>query len=403
MFWNSLPTKPPLLALLSFLIGMPASLPAASFTETGFDDWKKQNQAAFQQGKDEFKLYRSEIKAAFKEYTRKTSAVWGRDNIGPDRKRWVSYIDKLNQRSIVDFEKGTINVDVALPEKERSDDAQGRKQLEKVLLKAMRLGDDKRAIQKFAEHPVCQPEEAAVLKGQISLPDGDIADDADYRTLARDAAKNASRKTLRGKDGKTRIVYSAQLNLVPDHIRIRASKYQPLVNKYATKHRMPAAVVFAVIETESMFNPTARSTAPAFGLMQLVPTSGARDAYRYLYKKDRVVSDTYLYDPENNIRLGAAYLYRLNGQYLAGIKSDRSRLLATIAAYNTGVGNVFRTFAGKYRRSRFGSYANYKKSALREINKRSPEEVYQYLRRHLPYRETRDYIKRVTERMGKYT
>ena len=72
-------------------------------------------------------------------------------------------------------------------------------------------------------------------------------------------------------------------------------------------------------------------------------------------------------------------------------------------AYNTGARNVFRAFSGEYNRVHFGSYANYKIAALREINYRTPEEVYQYLYRQLPYRETRDYIKKVTERMGKYT
>ena len=77
--------------------------------------------------------------------------------------------------------------------------------------------------------------------------------------------------------------------------------------------------------------------------MQLVPTSGAREAYRYLYKQDRIVSDTYLYNPGNNIKLGTAYLNQLYYKYLAGIKNEQSRQWAMIAAYNTGPGNVFRS------------------------------------------------------------
>lgn len=375
---------------------------STSYADTSFEEWKKQQHSAVQQSKNEFAESKTETIAAFKEYKRKTSSVWGKDNVVPGRKNWVSYIDQLNQRSVVDFEKGTVDVEVALPAGQGIDDNAGQLQLENILFKAMNLGDDSRSIEKFAEQPVCQPVGGPVLLGQISLPGGDVADPGDYRKIARDAANGASKKTLRGKDGKTRIVYTAQLKLVPDHIRIRASKYQSLINKYSDKHNIPASVVFAVIETESMFNPTARSSAPAFGLMQLVPTSGARDAYRFLYNKDKVVTDTYLYNPENNIRLGSAYLYRVNSGYLGGIKSDQSRMLSTIAAYNTGVRNVFQAFAGKYNSARYGDYSNYKRAALREINKRSPEQVYQHLRRHLPYSETRDYIKKVTERMVKY-
>ena len=267
----------------------------------------------------------------------------------------------------------------------------------------MEQGNDKRPMQKIAEQPVSQPDDRPVLQGQIGLADGAAANQDDYKQLARDAAANATKKTVKGDDGKTRVVFQAQLRLVPDHIRIRASKYQSLVNQYASKYQVSSAVVFAVMETESMFNPTARSGAPAFGLMQLVPTSGARDAYRYVYKKDKVVSDTYLYVPENNVRLGAAYLRRLNSGYLGGITNDQSRMLATIAAYNTGAGNVFRTFMGKYRKSQHGSYSAYKKLALRQINQRSTEQLYQYLRANLPYAETRHYIKKVTERMEKYS
>lgn len=373
-----------------------------SFSEISFEAWKNQQESAVEETKDAFETYKAELNSAFKEYKRKTSGVWGKHNVNPNRKNWVSYIDKLNQRSVVDFEKGTVYVEVALPVNQRIDDVSRQKLLEDTLLKAMRLGDDKRSIEKFAKQPISQPKGKAVLQGLISLPDGTVADAEDYKRLAIDAASAVKKTTLRGADGKKRVVYSTRLKLVPDHIRIRARQYEPLVHKYSAAHKVPVAVVFAVIETESMFNPTARSAAPAFGLMQLVPTSGARDAYQYLYNKDKVVTDTYLYVPENNIRLGAAYLSRLNTAYLNGIKSDKSRLIATIAAYNTGAGNVFRAFSGKYSRARHGSYTKYKTRALAEINKRTPEQVYKYLRRHLPYRETRDYIKKVTERMSKY-
>ena len=135
---------------------------------------------------------------------------------------------------------------------------------------------------------------------------------------------------------------------MPDHIKIRAQKYQSQIDVNAHQQKIPSAMILAIMETESMFNPTARSPAPAFGLMQLVPTSGARDAYQQLYNKDRIVSDRYLYVPENNIKLGAAYLHRLYYNYLSEIKDPVSRQWATIAAYNTGSGNVFRAFAGKY-------------------------------------------------------
>ncbi|MDT8283093.1 MAG: murein transglycosylase domain-containing protein [Gammaproteobacteria bacterium] len=394
------PEKPVVILLLAVICSF---IFTTADADTSFADWKKQQQSSLQKSKDLFADYKSEITSAFALYKRKTSSIWGKDNIAPDKNNWVSYIDQLNQRSVVDFEKGTVDVEIALPVEPGNDKPVGQKKLEDLLYEVMNLGDDIRSIEELAEQPVSQPEGSAILRGQISSPDGRVAGPDEYRKIAQDAASDVHTKTLRGHDGKIRVVYTAQLRLVPDHIRIRADKYQTLVNKYSEQHKVPVSVLFAVIETESMFNPTARSSAPAFGLMQLVPTSGARDAYRYLYKKDKVVTDTYLYNPENNIRLGSAYLYQLNNQYLSGIESERSRMIATIAAYNTGVKNVFRAFVGKYSAARFGSYSKYKQAAVSEINRRKPEQVYQFLRGHLPYHETRDYIKKVTERMARYS
>lgn len=369
-----------------------------------FSDWKNQQQSEFKQVKDEFEQYRDELNAAFAEYKRKTGAVWGRENVIPSGKRWVSYLDQLNQRSVVDFETGVIKVEVALPVDRSVSEGQAKKQLEQALLKAMKQGEDLRPMQQVAQQPVSQPSGEAVLVNQISQRDGSAASQQDYASLAQQAAASASRKNLTGDDGTTRQVYQAQLKLVPDHIRVRASQFQSLVNQYSAEYKIPSTVVFAVMETESMFNPVARSGAPAFGLMQLVPTSGARDAYRYVYKEDRVVSDTYLYNPENNVRLGTAYLRRLNSEYLIGITSDESRLFATIAAYNTGAGNVFRAFVGSsYSTSQYKNYNDYRKAALQEINKRTPEQVYQHLRANLPHEETRRYVQKVTESMGRYS
>jgi membrane-bound lytic murein transglycosylase C len=156
------------------------------------------------------------------------------------------------------------------------------------------------------------------------------------------------------------------------------------------------------METESYFNPTAKSPVPAFGLMQLVPATGARDAYKYLYSKDVVVKDTYLYNAENNIELGVAYLHILYYRYLKRIKDPTARQWATIAAYNTGVHNVVKSFSGEYTKAKYASRWSWKRQAINKINKMKPEQVYQHLRHYLPYEETRTYIKKVRDSMPKY-
>jgi soluble lytic murein transglycosylase-like protein len=74
----------------------------------------------------------------------------------------------------------------------------------------------------------------------------------------------------------------------------RASQFDGLIEEHAAAHAVNPALVRAVIQAESAFNPRARSHKGAMGLMQLMPATaselGVRDPY----------------DPKENIRAGVA-------------------------------------------------------------------------------------------------
>lgn len=109
----------------------------------------------------------------------------------------------------------------------------------------------------------------------------------------------------------------------PVHI-VRSESYQrleQLINKYATRHGVDEALVWAVIRRESNFNPGAVSPKGAMGLMQLMPGTAAM-----LGVKDA-------FDVEQNIQGGIKYLEMC----LARFGQDVSLALA---AYNAGPGNV---------------------------------------------------------------
>ena len=233
-----------------------------------------------------------------------------------------------------------------------------------------------------------------LLDRQVSMPDGTLVTQANARKFATPmaTASTAKETEIRGNDGKSRRVVTARFPLVPDHVRVRAERFRPLVNEYATEHGIYAPLLYAIMQSESSFNPRARSGVPAYGLMQLVPRSGARDAYRYVYKKDKLVSGDYLYNPRNNIELGAAYLHILDKRYFKRIENPMNRMLCSIAAYNTGAGNVCKAFGAGTSLSR----------AAPVINRMGSGEVYARLRSDLPYAETRNYIKKVTDRMPLY-
>ena len=174
------------------------------------------------------------------------------------------------------------------------------------------------------------------------------------------------------------------MNMVVNLPQKQAEKYRAVVLRYAEQYKMSPSLVFAIIRTESNFNPYAVSSAPAYGLMQLVPTSGGREAYRRAKGEDVAPTRDYLFDPQNNVELGTAYLNVLMFNQLDEVANEVSREYCVIAAYNTGPGNVLRTFSKN------------RTTAVQQINGLQPAVLYDKLRSNLPYQETRNYLEKVT-------
>lgn len=174
----------------------------------------------------------------------------------------------------------------------------------------------------------------------------------------------------------------------------KAAPFKGVVNQHSQRWQLPNSILFSVIHTESHFNTKAQSPIPAYGLMQIVPLSAGLDVNRFLHKKNNIMSKQYLFNAENNIETGVAYMHLLNSRYLAKIINKQSRLYCMIAAYNTGAGNVAKTF--NYDNSR-----NITKAST-IINSMTPEQVYNKLISDLPYEETRKYLQKVIERQAIY-
>jgi soluble lytic murein transglycosylase-like protein len=98
---------------------------------------------------------------------------------------------------------------------------------------------------------------------------------------------------------------------------------EKLVREAAERHHVDPALVRAVIETESNWNPTARSNKGAQGLMQLIPTTAIRFG----------VNDAF--NPKQNVEAGVHYLRTLLERY-------NGNLDLALAAYNAGEGAVDR-------------------------------------------------------------
>jgi soluble lytic murein transglycosylase-like protein len=109
----------------------------------------------------------------------------------------------------------------------------------------------------------------------------------------------------------------------PAAMTARQAALEPHIASLARKHGVDAALVRAVIEVESGFNPKAVSKKGAVGAMQLMPATGAR--YGVTQRED----------PAQNIDGGIRYLKDLLARH------DGNVALA-LAAYNAGEGAVAR-------------------------------------------------------------
>jgi soluble lytic murein transglycosylase-like protein len=105
-----------------------------------------------------------------------------------------------------------------------------------------------------------------------------------------------------------------------------ASRYDAHIREAAALYRIPEALISAVIQVESNFDPRAVSPANAHGLMQLLPSTAER----------MMVTD--IFDPRQNILGGTRYLRVLANTF-------NGNLQLTVAAYNAGEGAVAR-YAG---------------------------------------------------------
>jgi len=103
--------------------------------------------------------------------------------------------------------------------------------------------------------------------------------------------------------------------------------WQEIVSKYAAEYRLPEYLLYALVRSESFFQPQVVSGAGAVGLTQLMPATASDIA------KKLKVTDYSLTDPEINIRFGAYYLAEM-------IRRSDNRIMPACFAYNAGISRV---------------------------------------------------------------
>jgi len=304
--------------------------------------------------------------------------TWGKQEVKvATPKRYVKYTENYRSRAIVNFDTGEITVETV-------DEANPETSLKNAVVTTLLTPNDPRATDLFSASAVkLSSEHEPYLLGLVLDAHGKpIVTPAQAEAFADAALAQRGTRTVEI-DGAAKTATFVKFNLVSNFAHKQAEKYRPLVERYAQQYKISPSLVYAIIKTESAFNPFAVSSAPAYGLMQLVPTRGGRDAYRAAKGQDVIPTKQYLFQPENNIELGVAYLNVLSFDRLERVQNATAREYCVISAYNTGPSNVLRAFAKD------------KDQAMNIINSLQPPEIYQRLRTRLPYDETRQYLQKV--------
>jgi soluble lytic murein transglycosylase len=108
--------------------------------------------------------------------------------------------------------------------------------------------------------------------------------------------------------------------------------FRSLVDPGEHDHGVPALLTYAIMQSESRFNPGATSWAGARGLIQLMPATAENVAQRAGLK----VSPSQLYDPATNLDIGQRYLAGLTARWN---NVDGAPALA-VPSYNAGPGRT---------------------------------------------------------------
>ncbi|MFH0223376.1 membrane-bound lytic murein transglycosylase MltC [Vibrio furnissii] len=300
---------------------------------------------------------------------------WGSREVKIAGKRnYVKYIDNYLSRTEVNFDDGKIIIETVSPT-----DPKGH--LKDAIVTTLLTPDDPAHVDLFSSKNI-------ELKGQPFLY-RQVVDQENqpiqWSWRANRFADYLIANQLKVKQVDFKKAYYVEIPMVADQIQIRSYQYADIVQRASRKYDIPEDLIYAIIKTESSFNPYAVSWANAYGLMQVVPKTAGRDVFKLVKNRAGEPTPEYLFNPENNIDTGTAYFYILKNRYLRDVRNPTSLEYSMISAYNGGTGGVLNTFSRDRQR------------AMRDLNALQPNQVYWALTKKHPNAESRRYLEKVTQ------
>ncbi|MCG9727139.1 membrane-bound lytic murein transglycosylase MltC [Vibrio brasiliensis] len=365
--------------LAYFLLAMSLTGCSREFVESLYDvNYEPTNRFArnLAQLPGQFEKDTDALDALINSFSGNIEKRWGRSEIKfAGKSNYVKYIDNYLSRSEVNFDKGLITIETVSPTDPKA-------HLKNAIITTLLTPDDPANVDLFSSKEI-------TLEGQPFLYRQVVDQDnkpIQWSWRANRFADYLIANKLKVKDVDFKKAYYVEIPMVEEQFEIRSYKYADIVQRASRKYDIPEDLIYAIIKTESSFNPYAVSWANAYGLMQVVPKTAGKDVFKLVKKRSGQPTPEYLFNPENNIDTGTAYFYILKNRYLKDVSHPTSLEYSMISAYNGGTGGVLNTFNRSDR-----------KRAMRDLNSLQPNQVYWALTKKHPNAEARRYLEKVTK------
>lgn len=300
---------------------------------------------------------------------------WGKREIKyAGKNNYVKYIDNYLSRAEVDFQKGVITIETV-------SSTEPQKHLKNAIITTLLTPEDPENVDLFSSKEITLGGQPFLYKQVLDQDKQPIQ----WTWRANRFADYLIANQIKTKDVDFKKAYYVEIPMAADHLLQRRYQYAGIVHRASQKYDIPEDLIYAIIKTESSFNPYAVSWANAYGLMQVVPKTAGRDVFSLVKNRSGQPSPEYLFNPENNIDTGTAYFYILKNRYLKDVSHPTSLEYSMISAYNGGTGGVLSTFD-----------SNDRKRAMSDLNSLQPNQVYWALTKKHPNAEARRYLEKVT-------
>lgn len=300
---------------------------------------------------------------------------WGKREIKyAGKNNYVKYIDNYLSRAEVDFQKGVITIETV-------SSTEPQKHLKNAIITTLLTPEDPENVDLFSSKEITLGGQPFLYKQVLDQDKQPIQ----WTWRANRFADYLIANEIKTKDVDFKKAYYVEIPMAADHLLQRRYQYAGIVHRASQKYDIPEDLIYAIIKTESSFNPYAVSWANAYGLMQVVPKTAGRDVFSLVKNRSGQPSPEYLFNPENNIDTGTAYFYILKNRYLKDVSHPTSLEYSMISAYNGGTGGVLSTFD-----------SNDRKRAMSDLNSLQPNQVYWALTKKHPNAEARRYLEKVT-------